>query len=79
LQSIGLIYYLNISKRHIQKDVTSATWNILKQEYEFKIGNVAYTPGYDEIIYFNNKYYDGYTKQQINGPIDFRCRLREGE
>lgn len=79
LQSIGLIYYLNISKRHIQQDVTSVRWNTLKQEYEFKIGSVDYSPGNDEIIYFNKEYYDGCTKQKITGAIDFRCRLREGE
>jgi hypothetical protein len=54
------VYYLKIEKRHIRHDITKVQWN--GTSYEFYIGEVERTPGHDEIIYFDEDYYDGKTK-----------------
>lgn len=79
LKSIGQIYYLNISKRHIRKDITEVVWNSTKREYEFFIAKNEYKSGFNELIYFENNYYDGKTKQKINTQLNFTCQLRENE
>lgn len=73
LKNIGLVYYLNVSKRPINKSVTAIRNG---GEYDFYEDDVVYHPGKNELIYYNGVYYDGEKKQMINGPLNFDFQLR---
>lgn len=75
-QTLGMVYYLNISKRPIMK-VDSAT--PIGSTYKFYIGNVEYHPGDNELLYYNNRYYDGKNKTLIGRTLDFTLQLRSYE
>ena len=77
LKSIGLVYYLSVYKRHIVNSISSVEKNGVS--YIFKEGDVVYHPGNDELIYFNEEYYDGATGMKIGKNINFEFQLRHGE
>ena len=81
INSIGLVYYLNISQRP-EIEVTSAQ---LQGDgtYKFKIDDIVYTPGDSDLIFCvgDSKYYCGKTKKRIGSAssLNYNFRLRDDE
>ena len=78
LQSIGMVYYLNISKRPIVLSLSDVEANG-DGTYTFKEGTVIYHPGNNELIYYEGNYYDGETRRLIGPEVDFSFRLRKDD
>lgn len=84
MRDIGMIYYLNISKRPIVASITRVDPGP-SNTYKFYDNEVEYKPGNNELLYFkgagepNGCYYDGATKTRIGPSVDFTFQLREGE
>lgn len=79
-KSIGLVYLLSINKRPITVSVTVEGPNA-DGVYTFKEGDVNYSSGNNELIYYNGYYYDGGTKRLIGteNNINFDVQLREDD
>lgn len=75
LKSVGMVYYLNISKRPIVISLSDVVPNG-DGTYTFKEGNVIYHPGNNELIFFEGNYYDGETRRLIGPEVDFSFKLR---
>jgi hypothetical protein len=65
---MGMVYYLNVSKRPIVASITSVS-ALGDGTYKFYENEIEYKPGNNELIYFKNayetngNYYDGKTRK----------------
>lgn len=77
LYDIGMIYYLNVSKRPIIASITTVDPRG-DGTYRFYEKSVEYKPANNELLYCteDGNYYDGLTKKKIGKKIDFSFQLR---